>query len=218
MTRRTDNGNAGYGSRDALHDAPSSSRRRSVVGPYAQTRSRNKRYIWIGLFALLIVLIAVAVPVGIVVSRNSANEAANGRNANQRDAGQAGPAVTDAPAGSSDAAAPSASATPTWTIAPGPMTGGNGSTVFANNGTASWTYVRLLYSHLPGVKPIHAQINNFGGHWAAMPFDNSAQAQDDVPPLNQSWDFTRDTIRGVNLGGWLMLERALRLYSTWWEG
>ncbi|KAI8333353.1 glycoside hydrolase superfamily [Chlamydoabsidia padenii] len=38
------------------------------------------------------------------------------------------------------------------------------------------------------------------------PFDDSAQANNHVPPLNQSFPYTRTPIRGINLGGWLVLE------------
>jgi hypothetical protein len=31
--------------------------------------------------------------------------------------------------------------------------------------------------------------NPLGGHWVATPYDDSAQAQSDIPPLNQPWDF-----------------------------
>ncbi|EUC65954.1 exo-beta-1,3-glucanase [Rhizoctonia solani AG-3 Rhs1AP] len=51
--------------------------------------------------------------------------------------------------------------------------------------------------------------NSFGGFWyydPKDPFSNKAQAQSWSPPLNQSWKFGTDQIRGVNLGGWLVLE------------
>lgn len=49
-------------------------------------------------------------------------------------------------------------------------------------------------------------MNKHGGHWNSLPFNNSAQAQSYTPPLNEDWDFSKDRILGVNLGGWLVLE------------
>jgi glucan 1,3-beta-glucosidase len=39
------------------------------------------------------------------------------------------------------------------------------------------------------------------------PFDDSAQAHNFTPPLNQAFDYNgKDRVRGINLGGWLVLE------------
>ena len=38
------------------------------------------------------------------------------------------------------------------------------------------------------------------------PFNNSARAQSFTPALNEPWDYFNDQIRGVNLGGWRVLE------------
>ncbi|KAF8339924.1 glycoside hydrolase superfamily [Cantharellus anzutake] len=73
----------------------------------------------------------------------------------------------------------------------GGITGGNGSVITTEDGT-KFTY-----------------INEFGGFWVDdpnNPFNNNAQAQSWVPPLNQSWDYVNNRIFGVNLGGWLALE------------
>lgn len=66
--------------------------------------------------------------------------------------------------------------------------GTNGSTIDLGNGQ-SFTY-----------------INNFGGHWASQPLNNSARAQNYTPPLSEEFDFARNRILGVNLGGWLVTE------------
>lgn len=66
--------------------------------------------------------------------------------------------------------------------------GTNGSTIDLGN-NQSFTYV-----------------NNFGGRWASQPLNNSAQAQNYTPPLDQEFDFARNRILGVNLGGWLVTE------------
>ena len=38
------------------------------------------------------------------------------------------------------------------------------------------------------------------------PFNNSARAQSFSKSLAEPWDYSTDQIRGVNLGGWLVLE------------
>jgi len=92
------------------------------------------------------------------------------------------------------------------------ITGGDGSTVTMEDGTT------LTYS------------NPFGGSWyydPTDPFNNAAQAQSWSPPLNQTFNYGSDRIRGyvtlflyfcaitkvkprgirsVNLGGWLVTE------------
>ncbi|KAG9044880.1 hypothetical protein FS837_007377 [Tulasnella sp. UAMH 9824] len=73
----------------------------------------------------------------------------------------------------------------------GAITGADGSTVTMEDGT-TFTY-----------------SNKFGGFWVQDPddpFNGNAQAQSWSPPLNQSWDWQNNKIRGVNLGGWLVPE------------
>ncbi|SNX87453.1 related to EXG1 - exo-beta-1,3-glucanase (I/II), major isoform [Melanopsichium pennsylvanicum] len=66
--------------------------------------------------------------------------------------------------------------------------GTNGSTIDLGNGK-NFTYV-----------------NDFGGRWASQPLNNSAQAQNYTPPLDQEFNFATNRILGVNLGGWLVTE------------
>ncbi|CAE6430525.1 unnamed protein product [Rhizoctonia solani] len=88
----------------------------------------------------------------------------------------------------------SVSATPQPTQSEAPqltITGGDGSQVTTESGST------FVYN------------NSFGGFWYydhKDPFSNKARAQSWSPPLNQSWKFGTDQIRGVNLGGWLVLE------------
>ncbi|KAI0079030.1 glycoside hydrolase [Panus rudis PR-1116 ss-1] len=73
----------------------------------------------------------------------------------------------------------------------GATTGGDGSSVTTADGT-TFTYT-----------------NKFGGYWVddpRDPYNNGARAQSFTPSLNETWDYTRDQTRGVNLGGWLVLE------------
>jgi aryl-phospho-beta-D-glucosidase BglC (GH1 family) len=69
-------------------------------------------------------------------------------------------------------------------------TGGDGSIVVTANG--NFTYK-----------------NPFGGFWVYDPndpFNNGAKAQSWTPALNETWKWGRDTVKGVNVGGWFVLE------------
>ncbi|KAK4047827.1 hypothetical protein OIV83_005170 [Microbotryomycetes sp. JL201] len=70
----------------------------------------------------------------------------------------------------------------------GPTSGGNGSVVTTATGK------QFVY------------INELGGHWNSTPFSLDAQAQSYTPPLGAQWDYSKQRIMGVNLGGWLNLE------------
>ncbi|TFK88056.1 glycoside hydrolase family 5 protein [Polyporus arcularius HHB13444] len=51
--------------------------------------------------------------------------------------------------------------------------------------------------------------NKFGGFWVddpTNPYNNSARPNSWTPALNEPWDYSKDKIYGVNLGGWLVLE------------
>lgn len=70
-------------------------------------------------------------------------------------------------------------------------TGGDGSEITMEDGT------KFTYN------------NTFGGHWywdANDPLNNNAQAQEWTSPLNTSFKYGVERIRGVNLGGWLNTE------------
>lgn len=76
------------------------------------------------------------------------------------------------------------------------VSGGDGSKVTTEDGT-------FIYS------------NSFGGTWywdENDPFNNNAQAQSWTPPLNTTFKYGSDRIRGVNLGGWLTLEPVSILF------
>ncbi|KIY61922.1 glycoside hydrolase family 5 protein [Cylindrobasidium torrendii FP15055 ss-10] len=71
------------------------------------------------------------------------------------------------------------------------ITGGSGSKVKTSDGK-EFTYT-----------------NNFGGFWyhdPENPFTNGARPQEWSPALNETFHYGVDTIRGVNIGGWLTIE------------
>ncbi|RPD58867.1 glycoside hydrolase [Lentinus tigrinus ALCF2SS1-7] len=92
---------------------------------------------------------------------------------------------------SSTATSTTSTASPTSTGAPVATTGGDGSVIILSDGT-NFTY-----------------HNPFGGYWVqdpTNPYNSSARAQSFTPALNESWVYSKDQIRGVNLGGWLVLQ------------
>ncbi|KZT04013.1 glycoside hydrolase family 5 protein, partial [Laetiporus sulphureus 93-53] len=100
--------------------------------------------------------------------------------------------------GSSSSASSGGGTTPKSTVT---TTGGNGSTVTTDDGS-TFTY-----------------INDFGGFWVSdptNPFNNSAQPNSWTPPLSESWNWSKDRIYGVNLGGLFELEPFIspKLYQA----
>ncbi|KAK7030955.1 hypothetical protein VNI00_013902 [Paramarasmius palmivorus] len=73
----------------------------------------------------------------------------------------------------------------------GATSGGDGSQIITDDGE-TFTY-----------------NNKFGGFWVSDPqdpYNNNARPNSWTPPLNQTWDFAKDRIFGVNLGGLFVLE------------
>lgn len=93
----------------------------------------------------------------------------------------------DAAAGTNDPSKPSSSGKPAAAV----VTGGDGSKVALEDGSS------MTYS------------NKFGGYWywdETDPFNDGARPQSWTPPLNESFKYGVDKIRGVNIGGWLTTE------------
>lgn len=141
-------------------------------GWWSRKSSTAKKLILFGLLALIIVIaVAVAVPAAIV----SKNKNGSGKNNSvaSNDGTEAG-----IPTSSTDSKVD-------WRTAP---YGGNGSTVYMENGDS------FIYN------------NTFGGYWVSIPFNDTARPQRDIPALDEEWDYEKHLILGVNLGGWFVLE------------
>ncbi|EGG13121.1 family 5 glycoside hydrolase, partial [Melampsora larici-populina 98AG31] len=54
--------------------------------------------------------------------------------------------------------------------------------------------------------------NTLGGTWVSIPFNDTARPQADQPSLEEPWDYNKHQIRGVNLGGWLVIEPFITPY------
>ncbi|KAH8794617.1 glycoside hydrolase family 5 protein [Flagelloscypha sp. PMI_526] len=77
------------------------------------------------------------------------------------------------------------------TTVSGAVSGGDGSEITMEDGT-KFTYK-----------------NSFGGFWVSdpkNPYNSSAQPNSWTPPLSQKWDWSKDRVFGVNIGGWLVIE------------
>lgn len=135
----------------------------------AASSTSKRRYIIIGVI-IAIIIVAIAIPIALKVSSSSRNNANLAADNAGSSSGGAG-SSNGTPSGTTSAAAPSS------TVA---TRGGNGSTVTRNDGTT------FIYN------------NSFGGTWVSTPFDDSAQAQSDIPALNQPWDYSAMTMSGVN--------------------
>ncbi|KAF9558121.1 glycoside hydrolase [Agrocybe pediades] len=135
----------------------------------------------IALIALVVVALAVVLPVYFVVIKPK-----NSHNLNAASSHGNGHGTNSSTGGGTDT-----NATTPATNLNGFVTGGDGSTIKSSDGTS------FVYN------------NSFGGIWWSDPndpFNNNAYPNSWTPPLNQSWDFGKDRIYGVNLGGWFVLE------------
>ncbi|KAF5328072.1 hypothetical protein D9619_013626 [Psilocybe cf. subviscida] len=142
-----------------------------------QAKRRRLLPLAIGLLALVIIVLAVILPVYFTVIKPHNNKASSAA---------VSPHSTGPVAPNSSGAAPTS--TPVVAEA---ISGGDGSTVKATDGTT------FIYN------------NTFGGIWYSDPndpYNTAAFPNSWSPPLNQSWDYTNDRIYGVNLGGWFVLE------------
>ncbi|PPQ78311.1 hypothetical protein CVT25_011682 [Psilocybe cyanescens] len=154
----------------------------SPVDRYPSPKRISRLVIFGVLIVLIIIVLAVVLPVyfTVIKPRNDNSSSAAVVNPSSS-SGHGQPTATS----TSDNVKPSRSAT---TEA---ITGGDGSTIKANDGS-TFTY-----------------NNNFGGIWysdPSDPFKDYAYPNSWTPPLNQIWDYGKDRIFGVNLGGWLVLE------------
>ncbi|EJT96816.1 glycoside hydrolase [Dacryopinax primogenitus] len=146
--------------------------------PYTPQRRRSRAFWWIiALIGLAIIVLAVVLPVYFTIGRHSSSNSSSGTGTGSNGSGAGGGS-----GGGSAQPAPAFN---------GPISGGQGSILTFSDGSTQ------VYG------------NPFGGMWyfdPGEPFADYAQAQSWTPPLNESWRYGVDLIRGVNLGGWLVPE------------
>ncbi|KAF7338687.1 Glycoside hydrolase [Mycena venus] len=153
-----------------------SNKRRSA---YASSKSRRKKRIFLGVGALILVLVVIGIVLYFTVFKKKSTSGNSGS--------------------SNTSSSNNTGSSPQSKVAI--VTGGDGSTVTAEDGT-TFTYT-----------------NPYGGNWywdINDPFNNGARAQSWSPGLNETFNFGVDKIRGVNIGGWLVTEPFIvpGLYQT----
>lgn len=134
---------------------------------YGNTAQKKRRWPWIlGLITLLVLIIAAVV---VPVYFKFIKKDSNSAAASSAENGGSGNSGGSSPTNSSGI------------IYGAATSGGYGSTITAEDGS-TFQY-----------------MNTFGGVWVADPkdpYNNNAYAQSWSPPLNQSWDWGNDPIRG----------------------
>ncbi|KAL5512513.1 hypothetical protein ACEPAG_3166 [Sanghuangporus baumii] len=158
------------------------------------TGSGKSRRMWwvVAGVAALIVVAAVAIPVGVVVGRkDSHNRAAQNSPSSNNNGNNGNGNSTD----------PNSANPPTVAV----TTGGDGSTVTTEDGS-TFTYTN--------------KFGGFWVSDPRDPFNNNAQPNAWTPPLNASWRWGTDKIHGVNLGGLFVLEPFIvpALYQKYQTG
>ena len=132
---------------------------------YASPTSKSRRRNLIILSALggvILLIVVVVVPVYFLAIKNHSNKSSSSQSSNSTSASPSSPTSPSSPKSAA-------------------VTGGDGSTVTADDGT------KFTYS------------NPFGGYWYYDPKDplnNGARAQSWTPALNETFNYGTDTIRG----------------------
>lgn len=127
-------------------------------------------WIIVGVAGLAIVVVAVVVPIYFTVIKKNNDTAASQSESNGSNTGSNSGSNSGSNTGSTGD-----------NNSKGVITGADGSTVTMDDGT-TFTY-----------------SNKFGGFWVQDPddpFNNNAQAQSWSPPLNQTWDWQNNKVRG----------------------
>ncbi|KAF4553064.1 Cellulase-like protein 8 [Elsinoe fawcettii] len=142
----------------------------------AQMRRRRKRF-FITL-AVIVIILAIAIPVGVVVSNQDSKPAAASSGSTTT-----GGKPANANLQGVDPNSVPATAKGTW-LDP-----------FSWYDTTDFnvTYTDEMVGGLP--------VIGLNSTW-----DDSTRANSNVPPLDQSWEYGKMPIRGINVGGWLVME------------
>lgn len=170
-----------------------------------EARQRKRRW-WIcgGLALLVVIAVAIAVPVAIVTGRN--------KKSNGSTSGSTSGSGGSTTGGGTSINATTAYTSPTSPVNPLalPLFGTsyyasksgiaitNGSVITGHDGST-------LYHYLNGTLETFTYSNQWGGYWQYdpnNPLEGGGKAQSWTPAIDEEWVWGRDTIKGVNLGGW----------------
>ncbi|PLB55301.1 glycoside hydrolase [Aspergillus steynii IBT 23096] len=143
-----------------------------------QTPKKRKKWIWIAIAVLLIIL-AIVIPVAVVMSKKN-KDSSDSADADDDDDGDA-PANSELNGKSHDSIPDYARDTvlDPWT--------------WYDTADFNVTFTNETVGGLP--------IMGLNSSW-----DDSARANEHVPPLNKPFPYGSQPIRGVNVGGWLSIE------------
>lgn len=192
-----------YGQHEYLKPEPTS-RKFPHGPPFGQrdtsstSSKKKKKWVWIGSIIGIVVVLAVAIPVVYTVIHNQQNgKTAAGTGASKNGTSTAGPSTnTTTGTGGSVTKVDNSIFNPV-----NPLSVPDPTQLAAQSGTDGST----VTTYINGTKTTFTYRNQFGGSWAVdpmNPYNASGRAQSWVPSLTEEWVWGRDTIRGVNLGGW----------------
>ncbi|KAI9039994.1 putative exo-beta-1,3-glucanase [Aspergillus affinis] len=145
-----------------------------------QTSKKRKKWIWIAI-ALLIIICAIVIPVAVVMSKKNKDSSDSADGGDNEDDDDDKPANTELNGKSHDSIPEYARDTvlDPWT--------------WYDTTDFNVTFTNETVGGLP--------IMGLNSSW-----DDSARANEHVPPLNKRFPYGSQPIRGVNVGGWLSIE------------
>ncbi|KEF51745.1 glucan 1,3-beta-glucosidase [Exophiala aquamarina CBS 119918] len=143
----------------------------------------KKKFWW--LLVLLVVLLAIFIPVGVVVANNSSKKSntADGSSSSSSSGGSSSSGSASTPSNECDSGSVPATAKGTYTDI----------STWLDTADFNCTYTEETVGGL--------SVMGLYSEW-----DDSKRANDNVPPLDEKWEYGKMPIRGVNVGGWFSLE------------
>lgn len=163
---------------NAHHDVPLEKDEQGPLDPsspldlHSHRGAGKRRRPWVLVLAavalIALIIVAVIVPVYFTVIKPHNDKSASSASSASSSASRSGSSTGAAPA-------------PSGTASNSALTGGDGSTITTDTGST------FVYR------------NSFGGFWVSdpnNPYNSNAQAQSWSPPLNQSWTWGVDIVRG----------------------
>ncbi|KAF2151896.1 glycoside hydrolase family 5 protein [Myriangium duriaei CBS 260.36] len=145
----------------------------------AQRKKKRRRNILI-LLGLIVLILVIAIPVGIAVSKNS------GKSSSNSGATDSNGKPSNSNLDGIDQSSIPASAKGTWLD---PFS-------WYDTNDFNVTFTDVMVGGLP--------IMGLNSTW-----DDSTRANSNVPPLNEAWKYGTMPVRGINVGGWLVLEPVI---------
>ncbi len=166
-------------------------------GPDRAGTSKKRKWIWFGTGLALLIVLAVVIPVVYTVVHKQQIRSGISSSSSSN------PTSTSTSSGGTGTNTGTGTGTQTTTTFNpiDPLTGPDPSNLSPQSGTSGST----VTTYVNGTKATFTYTNNFGGSWAIdplNPWNVSGQAQSWVPKITEEWVWGKDTIRGVNLGGW----------------